>query len=208
MFPKLFAGLWIKRQQIRVNWPIGAATAMHWLVALEDLQEKLSVVDGWAGAVCPLVGKRTVIFLNIASPQFFAGEIKRGEGAISIIEEHEFAIGHRRRRGEIAFVVETVTDAHLLVPQHFAVLTVKTQRAHGFGSIIGGADEDLIGPNNGGRGRYSWQGRGPPDIPGFGELGRQTFFLARTVEIGTAPLWPIPGAQRGGDADRQGEGHE
>src|SRR5258705_12791445 len=102
MFPNFFACRRIECEQVRIDRSIGSPAAMYRLIALKDLYEKLLLVNRGAGAVRPLKSELAIILLKIAGPNLFAGEIKSRQIAIAVIENHNFAVGHWRWRGEVA----------------------------------------------------------------------------------------------------------
>src|SRR5207244_1293924 len=120
----------------RVNRCISSATAMYRLIALEDLNKKLFLVERRARAIGPLKSELAVILLQIAPPQLFAREIKCRQVTIAVIEHYNFAVGHGRRRGEVAFLIKVIAHPNLLIPEDFPALAVEAKRSHRFRPII------------------------------------------------------------------------
>src|SRR2546429_1688782 len=125
---------------------------MDRLVALQDLNISLAFVDRRTSAISPLIGERSIFLLQIVCPNLFPVQIEPGQVAVAVEEHDYFSVRHWRRRSEITSVVKAIANGNLLVPNLLAGIAIEAQRAQSLCFIIGGADEDLVVPNDGRRG--------------------------------------------------------
>ena len=121
---------------------------MDRFVALEDLNKEFAIVEGWAGAVRPLIRELPVLFLQIVEPQLSPREVESGKVAIAIQKHGDLPIGYCRRGGKVTLLVEAVANSNFLVPQDLTRFPVKAERVQRFSFFVGRADENSVIPNN------------------------------------------------------------
>ena len=138
-----------------------------------------------------MIGELAVILLQIARPEFLSGEIKRREIPGAVEKTNQLAVRHRRRRGQIAFVIQFEARRDFMIPKLLARAAIQGQRTQRFGAQIRGTDEDMIAPDDGRGSGGAGQRGDPPDVIRFGKVGREFLLGGRAVEMRPAPVRPV-----------------
>ena len=136
--------------------------------AVQHLHVERVAAEQRRRGVAPVETELAVLGLQVARPDFLAGEIKRLEDAEPGHDPHVLAIGHRRRRRHVLLALHVIGVGELPLPADGLLVAIDRPQLEHAG-VGGGGDiqEDRVAPDDRGRPAIGRQRQLPRHVLGF-----------------------------------------
>ena len=175
------AGRDIQLQQIRRIF------SLH---SMQHLNVQHAVIEQRRGTITPVQSELPIVFLNVAHPQFFAFKRKRLNDSGARHGKDCFSVRRWGRRRHILLVDFVIATAHRALPKDRAVVPVQAPQLEIVS--IGHVEENFFAPDNGRGAAAARHGNFPGDVLFLCPFQRKIFLMTFTIQIGSAPLRPVP----------------
>src|SRR5262245_55449939 len=131
----------------------------------------------------------TVVLLDVARPQLFAGKVERLQNSRPSHHPDGLAVGDWRGRRHVLLLDADIAAAKALLPEWNAARAVHAPQIQVV--ALCHVQEDAIAPDDRRRPGECWQRQRPGTVVAFRPANRQVPFAAEAVQRPSAPLRPV-----------------
>ena len=170
---------------------VGRVVGLH---PVQHLDVERALVEQRRRRVAPVQAERPVVLLDVARPEFLAGEVERLQHAGAGHHPHARAVGDGRGRRHVLLAHLRVARAEVRLPSLGARVAVDAHEVQ-LGAL-GDVQEDTVVPDDGRRAREVRQRQLPGDVLGGRPRDGQVLLVGDAVHRRSAPLRPVPGRGR------------